>query len=212
MRKDAPLHLLGPLGCRVQTGVGAILNVLKPTPASKLVIFGVGSVGLSAVMAAGLTPCETIIVVDGDPDRLKLAKELGATHAMEAGEHTEKHLLEMLGAGADCVFDTTGVPEVIYLGLNIVAPRGAFGYVTSPWDGSDMPFPVRRMLWGRRIVGIIQGSSQPQTFIPALVNLILAGRLPIGRIARFYDFNDISLALKDREAGRTIKPILRFDT
>ena len=82
----------------------------------------------------------------------------------------------------------------------------------APWDGSDMPFPVRRMLWGRRIVGIIQGSSQPQTFIPALVNLILAGRLPIGRIARFYDFNDISLALKDREAGRTIKPILRFDT
>lgn len=81
----------------------------------------------------------------------------------------------------------------------------------SPWDGSDMPFPARRMLWGRRIVGIIQGSSQPQTFIPALVNLILAGRLPAERIARFYDFNDIFLALKDREVGRTIKPILRFD-
>ena len=210
VRRDAPLDLLGPLGCGVQTGAGAVLNVLRPTTGSKFVVFGAGSVGLSAVMAARLTAVDTIIAIDSNLGRLEMALELGATGAYQAGPETSADLRRVLGAGADCVLDTTGSPEVIHQGLNLLAPRGTFGYVTSPWDGKDVPLPVRHMLWGRRMVGIIQGSSQPHSFIPALVDLVMSGRLPLEKIICFYDFEDIGQALDDMAVGKVIKPVLKF--
>jgi len=83
---DVPLELLGPLGCGIQTGAGTILNHLKPQPGSSVVIFGAGAVGLSAVMAARIAGCATIIAVDVQPARLALARELGATHALHERE------------------------------------------------------------------------------------------------------------------------------
>ncbi|MGW0763318.1 alcohol dehydrogenase catalytic domain-containing protein, partial [Streptomyces sp. NPDC002814] len=83
---DVPLDSIAPLGCGVQTGVGAVWNVLKPVTGSTVVVLGAGAVGLSAVMAAALTPATTIIAVDKVGERLSLAKELGATHTVDAGE------------------------------------------------------------------------------------------------------------------------------
>ncbi|MEM6729775.1 MAG: alcohol dehydrogenase catalytic domain-containing protein, partial [Pseudomonadota bacterium] len=77
---DMPLARMAPLGCGVQTGAGAILNVLKPEAGARVVVFGAGSVGLSAVMAAALTPAQMIIAVDRNAGRLETAKEIGATH------------------------------------------------------------------------------------------------------------------------------------
>ena len=211
VRKDVSLSLLAPLACGVQTGAGSILNVLKPTPGSQLIVYGTGSVGLSAIMAARLMKVRTIVAVDRNPDRLAKALELGASHAIEADEALEKTLQNIVVEGAQNVFDTTGVPEVMYQGIKLLAPRGTFGYVTSPWDGRDVALPVRHMLWGRKMVGIIQGSSQPNQFIPALVDLVITGRLPIEKIIDFYSFNDISKAFHDMMQGTSIKPVIRFD-
>jgi aryl-alcohol dehydrogenase len=76
--EDAPLELLGPLGCGIQTGAGAAINALKVTPASSFVTLGAGAVGLSALLAAKICGATTIIAVDVVPSRLELAKELGA--------------------------------------------------------------------------------------------------------------------------------------
>ena len=80
--KDADLKLLGPLGCGVQTGAGAILNFLKPRPGKAIAIFGAGSVGLSAVLASHLSGCGPIIAVDRAAARLSLAEKFGATHTI----------------------------------------------------------------------------------------------------------------------------------
>src|SRR6516162_362221 len=85
VRKDAPLELLGPLACSGQTGAGAVLNVLKPKPGDSFAVFGVGAVGLSALVAAKIAGCDPIIAVDVHPARLTLARELGATHAIDHG-------------------------------------------------------------------------------------------------------------------------------
>lgn len=82
--KDVDLSLLGPLGCGIQTGSGAVLNTLKPEGGSSIAIFGSGAVGLSALMAAKAIGCTTIIAVDIHDHRLELAKELGATHTINA--------------------------------------------------------------------------------------------------------------------------------
>ncbi|HEY0686714.1 MAG TPA: alcohol dehydrogenase catalytic domain-containing protein [Steroidobacter sp.] len=81
---DVPLELMGPLGCGMQTGAGAVVNVLRPRRGESIAIFGAGSVGLAAVMAARIASCSTIIAVEKNPARLSLAAELGATHAVDA--------------------------------------------------------------------------------------------------------------------------------
>jgi aryl-alcohol dehydrogenase len=81
---DAPVELLGPLACGLSTGAGAILNALRPPTGSSVVVYGVGSVGLAAVMASLCTGATTIVAVDLHEHRLALARELGATHTIDA--------------------------------------------------------------------------------------------------------------------------------
>ena len=83
VRPDAPLELLGPLGCGIQTGAGAVINSLRVKAGSTIAVFGLGSVGLSAVMAARIAGCPKIVGVDVKPNRLDLASELGATHVLD---------------------------------------------------------------------------------------------------------------------------------
>src|SRR5262249_18814145 len=85
VRRDAPLEFLGPLGCGLQTGAGAVINVMKPEAEKSFAVFGTGSVGLAGLMAAKLAGCDPIIAVDIRANRLELASSLGATHTIDNG-------------------------------------------------------------------------------------------------------------------------------
>ena len=89
--KNAPLELLGPLGCGIQTGAGAVINALRVSAGSSFVAFGAGAVGLSAVMAARIAGATTIVAADVVPSRLEMAKELGATHVVNSKEQDPVH-------------------------------------------------------------------------------------------------------------------------
>src|SRR3989454_9590365 len=98
--RDLPIELLGPLGCGIQTGAGGVMNSLRATLGSSMVIFGVGSVGLSAVMAARAVGCTTIIGVDLKSQRLGLARPLGATHTINPAEtDTGEEIRRITGGG-----------------------------------------------------------------------------------------------------------------
>src|SRR5690606_20202661 len=100
-------HLLGPLGCGVQTGAGAVLNVLQPGPLDSIVIAGTGAVGLSALMAAAAANVGTIIAVDIVDERLQLAQELGATHVINGNDEDQvEQIQEATQGGASHAFDT----------------------------------------------------------------------------------------------------------
>jgi len=210
---DAPLATLAPLGCGVVTGVGTVVNVLKPGPGASIAILGAGSVGLSAVMAAALSFAERIIVVDRVPERLALARELGATDTIDtttSGELTEA-LAELTGGrGVDRVLDATGAPPVISAGIASLAAGGIFALVGAPPFGTTVPVDVNGMLPGRSLVGVTIGSAQTQSLIPAMVRLHAQGRLPVDRLITPYSFTDIQAAADDIHAGRAIKPVLRF--
>ena len=83
---DLPLEILAPLGCGIQTGAGVVLKTLRPAPGSSIAIFGVGSVGLAALLTAVASECSQIIAVDLADSRLSFARELGATHTINASE------------------------------------------------------------------------------------------------------------------------------
>jgi len=106
--------------------------------------------------------------------------------------------------------DTTGVLPVMRQAVDCLAPRGEAGFVSSPWDGSELSIDLRRLLQGRRIRGIIEGDSDPDVFIPQLVDYWRQGLFPFEKLIRFYDFDQIEQAFHDSEAGHTVKPVLRM--
>ncbi len=206
---DMPFELLAPLGCGVQTGAGAMLNSLEVQPGQAVAVFGTGSVGLSAVMAARAVGAGPIIAVDVNAARLALARELGADAAIDAsaGDPVEQVKALTGGLGADLVLNTTDRPEVYLQGIAALAPLGTFGFVTSP--GAELPLNLSPiLLGGRRIRGIVQGDSRPREFIPRLMDLWRDGRFPIERLVTTYRFDQLPQAMADSEAGVAVKPVL----
>jgi aryl-alcohol dehydrogenase len=196
----------------VQTGVGAVWNVLKPVTGSTIVVLGAGAVGLSAVMAAALTPATTIVAVDRIGERLTLARELGATHTVDAGAEDLGESLAAItgGQGADGIVETTGNVSVLRQGVDALGARGTVVVVGAPPFGTEVSLDVNGLLGGKRVVGLTLGDAETQSFIPALVRLVKEGRLPLHRLISTYPFADIDQAVRDMRAGKAIKPVLTF--
>lgn len=211
--KDAPLELLGPLGCGIQTGSGAVINALKVAPGSSFVAFGAGAVGLSAVMAAHVAGATTIIAADVVPSRLELAKELGATHTINSKDDDPVAAIkDITGGGADYSLEATGIPAVLRQAVESIGALGSCGIVGAAPLGAEVSLDINDiMLPGKKIRGIIEGSSIIEKFIPELVELYLQGRFPFDKLVKYYSLDQINEAAADSEKGGTIKPIIRLN-
>jgi aryl-alcohol dehydrogenase len=208
--KSAPLELLGPLGCGIQTGAGAVINALKVGAGKSIAVFGVGTVGLSGIMAARVVGATKIIAIDVHDTRLELARQLGATHTINSRrDDPTKAILELTGSGTHFAFDTTGIAGVIRSAVDALAPRGVCGIVGASAPGSEIILDEAHfMTGGRRLIGIVQGEAAPDVFIPMLVDLHQQGRFPFDQMVRFYSLQQINEAIHDSESGATIKPIV----
>jgi len=211
VRADAPLAMLGPLGCGIQTGAGAVLNDLAVRPGMTLAVFGTGSLGLAAVMAARIAGASRIVAVDRIGARLDLARDLGATDTILAGDDpVAPAVLAAVPGGVDRSLDTTGALPVMRQAIDVLAPRGVCGFVTGPWDGRELGVAIRPLLGGRSIRGIHQGDSNPDVFIPLLVDLFMAGQFPFDRLVSLYPFDRIADALADSASGAAVKAVVTF--
>ncbi|MEQ4723660.1 NAD(P)-dependent alcohol dehydrogenase [Nonomuraea sp. B19D2] len=210
--RDAPLELLGPLGCGIQTGAGGVLNSLKPPAGSSIAVFGAGSVGISAVMAAVVAGCTTVVAIDLNDQRLELAKELGATHVINAADgDTVASLRDLTGGlGVDYTVETTAVPAVLRQAVDALNQGGTCGLIGAAALGTEVSIDMSALLFGRVLRGIVEGDSVPRLFIPKLVDLYLQGRFPFDRLIKTYAFEAINQAVEDSEKGTTLKPVLTF--
>ena len=206
-----PLELAAPLACSVQTGAGAVLNTLACREGSCLAVFGVGPVGLSAVMAARLAGCARVIAVDVRPERLAIAQELGATHLVDArGEDAAGVIRSITAGGAHYSIETAGAEQSFRDAIDCLARRGVCGLCTVPRLGAPIEFSPLSILKGRTVTGVLEGSSVPHEFIPRLAGLHLEGHLPYDRLVTAYDFTELPRALDDAAHGRVIKAVLRM--
>ena len=212
VRKDAPLEMLGPFGCGVQTGAGAVLNVMKPAKGDSFVVFGVGAVGMSGLMAAKIAGCNPIIAVDVHDNRLALARELGATHTINhAGkDKVVSQIHATVPGGVRFSLETSAIPGVLREAVDILAPLGTCVLVGSARFGTEAAIDMPVIQDGRVLRGVMQGDSRPDEFIPELIDLMMDGKLPIGRMVRAYELADINQAAADTLTGTTIKPIIRM--
>lgn len=205
---NMPESLIGPLGCGVQTGAGAVINTLAATAGSSFVCFGVGAVGLSAVMAAKIVGCDTIIAIDINPERLTLAAELGATHTLNAGKDNLAEVEAITAGGADFSLDTAGTVDTFHAVIACLRMGGHAGVCIVPNWLEGFHFTASTLALGRTVTGILEGSSRPHEFIPQLCAWYEAGQLPVDRLIKTYPFEAINDALADLEHGRVIKPVL----
>lgn len=201
--KDLPLELLAPLGCGLQTGAGTVMNSLAVTKGTSIAIFGAGTVGLAAIMAARIVGADPIIGVDLVPRRLEMARELGAGHTLENSHGDLCARLFEITDGVDCVVESTGDPGMHRIAIDILNPGGTVALLTGAGG-------MNSLSQGRRALAIIQGDAVPQHFIPRLIELYRAGEFPFDRLVKFYDFQEINRALDDVRRGETIKAVLRI--
>ena len=209
---DVPLEILGPLGCGFQTGAGAILKAMKVPVGASVAVFGVGAVGLAAIMAAKVADALTVIAIDVNAERLELARELGATHVVNAADepNVTAAIRAITPSGVEFVLDTSGRAANLDAGVGALAPMGHFGFVAFNAHSGAL-IDASRLTVGQTLQGIIQGDAISALMIPELIGLYRTGRFPFDRLITFYDFADINQAFDDVAAGRVIKAVLRFD-
>jgi aryl-alcohol dehydrogenase len=210
--EDVPLEVVAPFGCGIQTGAGAILNVMRPPAGASVAVFGTGTVGMAAIMAALASGATTVIGVDINPARLQLARELGANHTVHAGEQDPVEQIKAItGHGADFTIESTGVASVLRQAVDASAPTGVTGIIGAPAIGTEVSLDINEMLiFGRSVRGIVEGDSVPDIFIPRLIELWRQGRFPVDRLMRNYDLDQLDTAAHDAEAGRVIKAVVRM--
>jgi aryl-alcohol dehydrogenase len=210
---DLPLEILGPLGCGLQTGAGSVLKVLAPKAGEGIIIFGLGAVGLGAVMAAKAAGCDPIIAVDLNAKRLELATELGATHELNPAETDDLlwTVQEMAAPGVHHAFDAVGTGLVVRQALESLRAPGHC--VTVGFQGLENEITIDQghLLVGRTLSGVVEGDADPQTFIPELIALYREGKFPFDRLVKTFPFSEINAAIHASETGEVVKPVVIFD-
>jgi aryl-alcohol dehydrogenase len=202
---DLPLDQLGPLGCGVQTGAGAVLNQMRLAAGQSLAVFGAGAVGLSAVMAARLAGASEIAVVDINPARLELAARLGATRVVDGRDGDVAKAVTGGGGGLDFSFDTTGVAAVMDQAIAVLTRPGTCVLVGA---GMDSVTVHPSALAGKIVTYCYEGAAVPQLFIPKLIGLWQQGLFPFDQLIRTYPLDEINQAEADAVSGATVKPVI----
>lgn len=209
---SADLAVLAPLGCGVITGVGAMWNELRPGPSDIVAVYGAGAVGLSAVWAAARRRPAILIAIDRVEERLELARELGATHAIHAlTEDVAERIAEISGGrGTTLAFDTTASPSVGSAAMASAAVRGTVLVVGVAPPGTELPVEMTGLLLGKSLKGITMGDANPPELIRELVALHASGELPLERLQRRYGLDEIERAAQDMHHGVAVKPVIVF--
>lgn len=206
IRPSCPPIVAAPLGCSVQTGVGTVRNVLRPSPGTALAVFGAGSVGLSAVMAAVAEGC-TVVAVDPIASRRALAEELGAAATIDPGAEDDvaAALCDLTHGGPRHAIDTTGQPVAVSQAISALRKRGTLALVgIGMVDFATMPVMTK----GLTIKGVTEGDVVPSQTIPQLIGLYQEGKLPLEKLITEFRLADIETAATAASSGQVIKPAL----
>lgn len=203
---DIPWDVAAALGCGVLTGAGTVFNVLAPAPGDTLLVIGAGTTGLAAVMAARVRGVTRIVVSDPSDARRALARELGASDVLAPDE-----LAPHVRGAATHVLDTVGVQDSLDAAIDALAVGGTCATVALHAGRNRLELSQSKLLWGRRLVGVIEGDAVPDRDIGRLVALWRSDAFPVERLITCAPFADIATAVDAVREARVVKPILLLD-
>lgn len=204
-----PLENLGPLTCGISTGAGAILNVLKPRPGSDVAVFGLGTVGLAAIMAARAAGATRVFAVARNARRLAQAAQFGATDLIDSSKDDPVATLRKSTDGAlRYAVEATGSPQVVRQAVDSLGMLGSCAMLGVSKIGETFTLDHSDFVEGKRLVGVNGGESQTKTLVTQLLRLHAAGAFPFDKLITTYPFEQVATAIADMREGRTLKPVL----
>lgn len=211
LREPLPSGLAALLGCALPTGLGSVLRTANPSPGQSLAVFGVGGVGIAALMGAVLKGCYPIIAIDRVPAKLELASRLGATHTLLSAQ-VESQLPGLVGGGLDFAIEASGAPALMELALSCVRPQGGVAVVVgNAPHGQILQIDPKQLNQGKQLRGTWGGDAEPDVDIPRYARLLSGGRLPGSELlSRTYALDEVNEALADLEAGTVLRPLLQM--
>lgn len=210
-----PMDVGALLGCAVLTGFGIITRELKPKQGSCIAIFGLGGIGMSALIAClSLSPSK-LIAVDINSKKLKLAKALGATHCINA---TNKNPVEEIknltlnAQGADYSVDCSGFASTIEQAFDSIKRGGKTVFASHPEAGQKISIDPFELINGKTLHGSWGGSSRPDIDIPLIGKLIKSKKIDLEKlISKKYTIKNINKAISDFQAGKVLRPLIKFE-
>jgi alcohol dehydrogenase len=207
--KDVPLPTVALFGCAVLTGAGAVLNTAGVRPGQSVAIFGLGGVGLAAVMGAAVAGAWPIVAVDPVEAKRKLALELGATAAF-APDEAEKAIKDLTRGGAEVGFEAAGVPAVLEAAFRSTRRGGTTVAMGLPHPSRTLTLPALAFAGeGRTLSGSYMGSAAPQRDVPRYLALWKAGRMPVDRLqSAAMPLEKINDAFEALAAGAAVRQVL----
>jgi S-(hydroxymethyl)glutathione dehydrogenase / alcohol dehydrogenase len=211
VRRDAPLDLVALVGCAVATGVGAVENTARVPSGATVAVIGCGGVGLSCIQGARLAGAARIIAVDMVEDKLRLARRLGATDVIRAGQgDVVDELGSLVPEGLDYVFDAIGKVTTTEQAIAALGLGGAAVIVGLPPAGSTARFdPLSLAERDQRILGSNYGSVDPHRDIPRLVDLFMDGSIDLeSMVSSRRPLAEAAQALDDLASGRALRQLL----
>jgi alcohol dehydrogenase len=180
---ELPFDVAALFGCAVLTGVGAVLHSARVRPGDSVAVFGLGGVGLAALLGARVAGAGTIVAVDVVADKLERARALGATHAVAGGPEAVEAVREATGGGATHVIETVGNARVLADAYAATRRGGTTVTVGLPHPDQQLSLQAVSLVAEEKTLrGSYLGSSVPARDIPRFVELHRAGRLPVERL------------------------------
>ena len=181
--ESLPFEIAALFGCAVLTGVGAAVNSAQIRMGESVAVFGLGGVGLAALLGARASGATTIVAIDRVPAKLELARELGATEAVPAGEEAVEAVRAATGGGAEKVIETVGNANVLAEAYTATRRGGTTVTVGLPHPSQTLEIPAVGLVAEERTLrGSYLGSSIPSVDIPRYIDLYLSGYLPVDRL------------------------------
>jgi alcohol dehydrogenase len=209
--KDLPLGEAALFGCAVMTGVGAVINTARILPGDSVAIIGLGGVGLNGLLGAKLGGAETIIAIDISDEKLGLARQLGATHTVNASDadHVEQ-VRDLTNGGVDFAIDLAGVIPAMKTAYAVARYGGTVVTAGLSPTSAEFSFVQSNLVAEEKsIKGSYMGSCVPVRDIPRFISLYRQGRLPIDRlISKHVGFDEINAGFDRLQQGTTIRQIL----
>ncbi|MCF7762485.1 MAG: zinc-binding dehydrogenase [Verrucomicrobia bacterium] len=206
-----PTEAAALLGCAIPTGFGSVLNTAQARPGQSIAVFGVGGVGLCAVVAAAMVGCKPIIAVDVLAHKLELAKLAGATDIVMASSGDPLQAIRrLIPDGIDLAVEATGRPEVMVQALAAVRRRGGTSIVIgNARKGERLSLDPGEFNQGKRILGTWGGDSSPDIDFPRYAKLLVSSKLNLpALLGRIYSLESINEALEGLESGQVARPLI----
>ena len=208
-----PLEVAALFGCAVMTGVGAVLNTASLPSGSSAAIFGMGGVGLSAVMGARAAGAFPIIAVDRVPDKLNLAREFGATHTINAGQDDPVAAIKEVGhGGADYAFESVGSEAVLIQAYESTRRGGTTITIGLPAPNKMFTVPALGIVAEERTIkGSYMGSCVPRRDIPRFIDMYQAGILPVDKLhTHTLQLEQINAGFDRLAQAQAVRQIIEF--